>query len=508
MKKTRILSLLLALVMLVGVLVACDSPKLPESTGDPSIDGSWDSVDFNGQEVNFCISINKYDECMFPAANIYTKGPDTAGSNEVAKEVLARNKAAAETLGITVKYTTRDLVYKEILEDIQKTVLTSSRNSPDIYNNDIYGLIRAMTNGYLWNVKNPGDDVKNYFDFTKDGWYEEYIKGCTYDQNKLYIFAGDYFIDMIRMAWVVYVNNDIFKANLGNMPYWCTSVDEFYAYVGDGIWNLDMIAEIAGKVFSDGNKNGIAEPTDTIVGLAINGVTSWITSAASQITLFYQDTNDNYKPKMMQDTADYQRVADKYVSMAESYGVYNSHTPETNGVLESTEIFLNGNVLFAYSRLGEFEAESIRNFTASKGIVPIPKWNENEQDAYHTPVHDQAELGCILNTAKAFSAASALMQYLNEESEKVVYAYYEKGLKFKYNDDKNTRDMMDIVRETTDSPFSWQVGWACLDLYQGTPALSKLFLYKNTTISSTYNSEKDAYADCLRQAIEKFESFQ
>ena len=131
MKKTRIISLLLALLMLLGLLASCDSSNSNAGGGERGEDGSWESVDFEGQEVNFCISINKYNACMFPAANIYTKGPDKAGSNEVAKEVLARNKAAEDTLGITVKYTTKDLGYSAILEDIQNIVLTSSKNSPE-----------------------------------------------------------------------------------------------------------------------------------------------------------------------------------------------------------------------------------------------------------------------------------------------------------------------------------------------------------------------------------------
>ena len=73
-----------------------------------------------------------------------------------------------------------------------------------------------------------------------------------------------------------------------------------------------------------------------------------------------------------------------------------------------------------------------------------------------------------------------------------------------YNDDKNAREMMDIVRDTTDSPFSWQIGSICLELYTGTPALTKLYLKNNTTVASTFASEKDVYADCLRQMVEKF----
>jgi hypothetical protein len=141
------------------------------------------------------------------------------------------------------------------------------------------------------------------------------------------------------------------------MPSWCLSVNEFYAFVRDGAWDLDLASEISAAVFSDKNMDGIAQNTDNTVGLAINSVTSWITSAASQITLFYQDENDGLKPKVMQDTVDYQKVADRYVEMLESRGVCMAPTGSTNSVLECTKYFLDGNVLFAYSRLGELEAD-------------------------------------------------------------------------------------------------------------------------------------------------------
>jgi hypothetical protein len=189
--------------------------------------------------------------------------------------------------------------------------------------------------------------------------------------------------------------------------------------------------------------------------------------------------------------------------MAERTGVYYDGV-----VLESTKRFLNGNFLFAYSRLGEMESSALRDFSMAKSLVPTPKWDYDVQDDYHTAVHDQAEIGCILNTAQAYSAASALMQYLNEESDKVVEAYYEKGLKYKYNDDENSRVMMDIVRDTTDSPFSWQIGVLCQQLYTGTGTLKGLYIKDNATIASTFASEKDAYNDCMQRMLEKFAKLQ
>lgn len=494
----RILCGLLVLSFIFG-LVACGGGKVVTDGGD-RVDGSWAGVDFQGQEVGLCISANKHFEQTFPAADIYTRGPDKAGSNEVATEVLARNALAEEELGIKIVYTERNFAWDKIHEDVRTIVQTASKDSPDIYNNDSYGLSRAMVDGLLWNVKNPGDGVKSYFDFTADGWYLDFMKGCTFNQEKYYLFASDYFIDMIRMAWIILVNHDLFKENIGKMPSWCESLDTFYDYVADGFWDIDMLAELSGVVFTEGTGLiGTTEKTDEIVGFSYCNTSNWVFCAASGVTVYYQDKEDGYKPKVMESIDDYQKVSNAFVNLCNTGGVYFEYD-----TVASTNCFLQGNFLFSISRLGEMESQELRNFGHAKGLVPVPKWMEEEQDEYHTVLHDQVEIGCILNTAKAFSAASALMQYMAEESEQVVYAYYEKGLKYKYNDDKNARRMMDIVRETTDSPFGFQIGVLCQTLYTGSPALTGLYIKNNETISSTFASEKAAYVDCMAKMIEKF----
>ena len=510
MKKVRILSLLLVLVMMLGALASCnlfDGGQSNIDGGNRDEEGGWDGVDFKGQEVKICISTNKYEECNFPAADIYTRGPDTAGSNEVTKEVLARNQRAGEDLNIKIVYSERDLRYPQVHEDIRTTVQTSAKNAPDIYNNDLLGLARAMVDGLLWNIKNPGDEsMKTYFDMSTKGWYAEFMKGCTFDQEKLYIFAGDYFIDMIRMAWVIYVNNDILSQSIGKMPSWCTDVTTFYEYVDAGYWDMDLLADMSARAFVDGagGTMGETELEDQIIGFTMNHVTNWVLSDASGVTLYYQDKENNYKPMVMDSIDTYQRVSNKYIALLESTGVYMEPNGDVEGVLNSTKHFMEGNVLFAVSRLGEMESTELRDFSAAKGLVPMPKWEDNEQDEYHTTIHNQVELGVILNTSKAYSAATALMQYLNEESDLVINAYYEKGLKYKYNSDKIARAMMDLVRETSDSPFSFEIGDISQELYTGNPALKGLYIKDNATISSTFASEKDAYVDCMNKMIEKF----
>ena len=306
---------------------------------------------------------------------------------------------------------------------------------------------------------------------------------------------------MIRMAWVVYVNNELLENHIGKMPAWCGSVSEFYEYVAEGFWDFDLLAEMSRRIFVDGPSGiySITERNDQLVGLAVNHTTDWIFSATSNVTVYYQDIEDGYKPKVMSSVDTYQKVANKFVNLQTGTGVYWE-----NHVLSSTQCFLQGNFLFAVSKLGEMESTALRDFPMAKGLVPTPKWDVDEQDDYHTILHDQVEIGCILNTANTFSAASALMQYLNEESGAVVNAYYEKGLKYKYNDDENARVMMDIIRATTDSPFGFQIGVVSQTLYTGTSELVGMWIEENTTCASTFASEKDAYVDCLNKMLDKF----
>ena len=498
MKKAKILCLLLALACALGCFVSCDNGNNIIDGGD-LVDGNWEALDFKDQEVKIAVCASQHPEQQFPATALYTRGPDEANANEVTKEVLARNKKASELLDINVVYVESNYHIGQILDQVKLIVQTSSKSSPDVYVNDIYGLARAMTNGLLWNVKDAGDGVKNYFDFTKKGYYTEYMKGCTFNQDKLYLIAGDYFIDMIRFAFVVYVNNDLFKRQLGQMPPWCDSLETFYEYVEDGAWDMDMFADLASAGYIDSGVSGLVETTDTIVGLTLNKVGAWVLSAASNITLYYQDKNDNYKPRVMESIDDYQKVANKFTDLQTALGVYYGNDPGS-----ASQFFLEGNVLFNIDFLGQMESEGMRSFAMEKGLTPIPKWEDNEQKDYHSTVHDQAEVGCILNSAKAFSAASALLQYLNENSGAMVNAYYNKGLKYKYNDNKQARTMMDIVRDTMDAPFGYQIGQISQELYSGAEPLVGMFLYNNSTLSSTFSSEKDSYVDCLNQMIDKF----
>ncbi|MBQ9736684.1 MAG: hypothetical protein IJV96_07875 [Clostridia bacterium] len=74
MKKTKLFCLLVCLAMLLTSFASCAGGG-GANDGGGRTDGSWDSVDFDGQEVRFAVSVNQYEEGTFPAASVYTRDP-------------------------------------------------------------------------------------------------------------------------------------------------------------------------------------------------------------------------------------------------------------------------------------------------------------------------------------------------------------------------------------------------------------------------------------------------
>ena len=298
-------------------------------------------------------------------------------------------------------------------------------------------------------------DETNHLDFpeTIEGdeaspWYWEYMLGTTFTEEKIYLLAGDYFIDMIRFAWVIYVNvekyNETWESSFGGIEY-------LYQDVLDGKFDYDWLMMFMADSWED-DGDGEPEPDeDELISFLGASVMPRVFVWSNGISIATED-----KTAIRENVSDLYACAMKYKELFNTEGVYEfvTHTANTNGVLDATTLFLNKNVLFTMSVLGEMESEQVRNTDGlTKGVLPYPKYDLTQQTEYHTLVHDQAEIAAILNTTQKFTEATAWLQLINEKSTAVLYEYYEKSLKLKYNDAPLNKQMIDLVHETIDSPF-------------------------------------------------------
>ncbi len=521
----RFLSLLFAFSLLLGCLVSCnDGGDVVD--GDEGYDGTWESMDFGGETLTVSVSINDPNQVTFKNAGIYTKGPDNASTSEpIQKKVLARNKKVAKDLDITLEYQETNLGYSSILAHIEQLVSGDAEDAPDIYNNDIYALTRAMMNGYLWNVTDPGldakgDKVKSFFDFNHEAWYKEYMEGATFHKDKQYLLVGDYNVDIIRFAWVFFVNIDAWDATFGGFDveggeWGYNTYESACEYIDEtGDWYFDEVIALAGIAHNDagGSKRGATDINDAQIGLCLNNLSQRIFSQGSGVS-FFEWTKDGKAcapgegtPAFVVDTTDLVALSQKYTELYNAGGVLN-----IDAVLDSTTKFIEtGKIVMSMAELGEMESEQMRDTAFERGILPFPRYSRNVENIT-TVVHDQAEVTAILNNARSFNMASAFMQYVNEESVEILDIYYEEVLKFKYNESRGARKMIDVVHDSVQNPFeSVMQPYLC-----GAAGATQLHQYfyrdaagKMTKFKSNYDGARGTLQTQLEKSLAEFANLQ
>ena len=509
MKKIKFLSLFLALALTLLSLSACTGVNgdAPGWMGDRDEEGRWTNVDFEGASLRVEVSAHKDGASTFPAASIYTKGPDSGTStDEVQKKVLIRNEAAKTELNVDVEYILSSVDPTDVHKHVEKYVLGSSGDAPDVVDNDIYGLVRAMMGGLLWNVSDPGvdargDAVYSYFDFSHEGWYSEFMQGASFDPDKLYLLAGNYHIDVLRYAWVFFVNVSLFNATFSSTDY--SSYDFLVEYITEtNDFLYDDLEYLAKTGFRDTGKNRNEVDKYDQIGILLNGASAAIFLASSGLSMIeWVEGTPRVCGVATEGANALARLSLLYSDLYGTRGVRY-----VSGIGTSVTDFFDANVILTIAKLGEMESAAMRELSFDRGILPMPRYERGYESDFVTTVDDRAEVSCILSTARSFSLASAYMQYLNEESDDVLFEYLERSLKFKYNESRAVREMIDFIKSKIRSPFDYvMTNYLCETSAVGRK-LSQFFQSDasggKVSFASSYASAQSSYQTNLTAILE------
>ncbi len=445
--KKKITCLCLAFLLLVSSLCslsACtgggessSKPKESESTGGGNEKEWYSDLDYRGAKLTVSQSTNVWDtSASIPNAEKYTRGPEDIGSDDVLNMCYTRNREVATALNVNVQYVETNYDYSGINPYLDQLAMMSSSQA-DLIINDIFAVPSAILKGQLYNLKSQAEE--NYLDFDKDGWYKNYIEGYTYDPNYAFIAAGDYFMDVVRSAHVLYVNTELFQVQLSDFY---ADMKEFYQAILDGEWTYDVMQNLVAYGWKSTSNNSYATPDDEIVGFWIlNG--SCVSALASSASFsMLEKTQNGFILK--EDIANPLALSEVLCGVYNGDGVYCQNSKYENGVARD-QFTGNGALFLSGFWLGDLEYPS---FFAMENKAPIvyPRWNETFS-RYCSYVHDSAEIGYIMTNVKNFSMVSAYVELLNEKSVDIMHQYFEFALKFKQNTDPEALSMLDLIRD-------------------------------------------------------------
>ena len=428
----RILSLVLAVMMIATVLVACggnedvtpaDDTKDTVAATTEGRDTGLPKIDWAGEQ--FRILGRDYETDMFKNFEV---DREEMPSDVVGVAVWNRNEAIKAKYGLDIVGTLEakpSNVAKTFLEagdDMYDMIIQSPKNMPTF----------AMQ-GYLLNI-----GMLEHIDFENDCW-NDYANQQLSMGGKLYYTTNKFLLHDKHRTWMVFYNREMARElNIGYLE----------TEVFDGTWTMDRLIEIA--------KIGAAE-TDGQDGMSYNdrwGVAFSSDYCFAQLAFasgfrLSENGSDGY-PTFVGATDEMISILDKIFELAADDNTcfiwnYRPDADKPAGRLDS-DIFFEGHTVVLVDVISTFDDMSRGGFEF--GTLPNPKYNEQQENYYSFPNTANGSLFAVPATATDIKKAGFGVEAISEESVGTSYeAYIETKCKLQEVYDQDGAKCLDIIFE-------------------------------------------------------------
>ena len=413
----------------------CGAPFSCTAHADTDTDGFCDSCSLLMQDMNFAwesetvtfeMSNHSNEGMLTSRGQSFMAGDIIFASAVTSDAILARNAAAYEATRVSVDYRylpefNSDYTWAKNYERI--AVMQESGNYADIYCNFGYDMLGASLLGCFANLKT--DLEQNHFNFAvnefyaetvgdSEGYMYEYMRSLAFDEDRMYLLASDYFIDLVRAFYAVPVNAAMLEEigaydilGLGRE----NTAQDLAAAALDGRFTYETILRYS-AVFGD-----VSAASDA-VGFAL------AEDPLSAAGLLYTSSVPIFDGMREEKNDPFYAFADSLSRLMRAKGVLSV---KENGIASVRERFTGGGALFGgVVLLGNLEIAPYRDMSDGVLILPVPVHIPGV--AYATRIHDVGRIGAISAKTEKFGPVSAFLNYQSTHSGAVLASYFENDL--------------------------------------------------------------------------------
>lgn len=478
----RTLALLLALLMLLAsmtlLFTSCDEEEVSEKKEDDVVQTEGVEGDIFWERSQVKDDIGEYDfdgrelRIVSHTSGDFWVDEDDVNKGNLLKDAYAqRNRTIENRFNFKIKVT-YEARYDDVRDYVVKTV-TSGSDEFDLFCSQRWtaGDI-AVRNVFLnWH------DIPNV-DFDKPWWSEFNNKELTYD-GKCILAISDFAFRTITDTQCMYFNKALANAyDLGNL----------YEVVTDGKWTYDYLYNLIKDVYIDEDGDGEKSAGD-FYGMAQPGNMS----LSAFVTGFNNPTaiiNSEGEPEDVLKSDKIFDIVDTLINHCHNTkGVYHVPVNVNGAYSESSENpinrFYEGKAIFTVATLGTATGATLRNFEDDYGILPLPKWNE-EQDHYYTSVGSHTSVIAVPKTCKDTEFVGACVEGLTAETWRVVTpTFYEIALKTRYLRDDESKEVLDDIIDGREFTFGSVYGGAHFGSFS-----MQLIEFRQGKFESWYQSQR------------------
>ena len=445
-----------------------------DDTGSDELSDGLDGLDFGGRKFSIYAAGYEMGRLEFEAEE-ETGAP-------INDAVYKRNLAVEERLGVELNIVFAGTGSGDVGGMAQRNVQAGD-HVYDLYVGHAMRMGETALNNIYMDIYELG-----YIDFSKPWWPREAIKNMSYKDHAFHV-VGEVNITYLFAAYCVFFNKAIAQ-DFG--------VPDLYQIALDGKWTLDKKNELARDVTKDLTGAGGALTENDQVGLT----TTTGFAAASYMYGFGVTTcvmDNEGMPHMNMHPLMNDIVEKVYRLYYENPGVravgYLDEAWTSGDSLRLGNTFMMTHYLYAAIRLRDFETDF--------GILPLPKFDENQSqyysisDGFHT-----SQAVPITLASEDFGFVGAVIESLNAESYKtVVPAYYDIALKMQGTRDKESEQVLEMIRDGRLVDFDLMYdGWAGFGF-----SLSELMVQRSQNFTSFYERRERQAQASLDKVIGEFE---
>ena len=451
MKKAMLL--LLAAVMLLPLFASCsEKPKTPSGTetaapASPAADiqpeteekglsfvDSVPEMDFNGET---------FDILQYSKNNwFYVEDQNGEQLNDI---VYERNRTLEERFNITIEEPTT--AAPSALIDMAALLVAAGDDQYEIVSQSIVWGGNTLSRDILRNVLAlPYIDLDN-------PWYTQGLED-TIVADKLLFLTGDYTLSYTAGTVVVYFNKAKWIDYLHN-------TEDLYQIVRDGKWTLDRLMGYCVDMYNDVNGNGKRDEDD-FYGFASDYVASVNAFIYGSDLRRIEIVGDDYviEPHILDE-----KMIDMYTKlrylMTDSVGAPSFILYRDNNDTNNSVFFYTGNALFTSLSVNKMTSPEMVDMKDDFGVLPVPKWDEDQQQYYTNIDIDTSDVIGVLKTVQNTEMVGAVIEAMSAMSYTYVMPLYcQSVLELRAARDPESSEMLRMVMDTR--VMDWET------LYAGT----------------------------------------
>jgi hypothetical protein len=440
--KCKFILSFIVLILSMLALLSCNSGNTPKNGNDPSNPENLNADNINENAGNPDIQEQKPDipdidmkdkEITFAILDWFNYHPLDIIDISVEELIGESFNDSAYNRNLYMEQTynckINSVIFPDCNGDLPKVIRTIKAGD------ETYDVCLIRSSFYLSALKQAvlqNLDNLPYINLNNPWWDKKSIDVMSLGGNN-YAYLGDYTTAIMNCVWNTYFN----KKLIGDF-----GLENPYNLVKDGKWTIDKMYEMGKGAAADLDNNDKRDTNDRY------GIAHIVDSATSLLNSFGERCADVDSDNMPYITLGKESAIEKFMRIVEIFKdhdvCFNAHFRTSDASKYEAQMFINNQALFCLG--GIYYGPEMRAMEEEYGILPYPKYDENQNEYYNSTLIVALPFLTVPVTNSDIENMGAFLEMYSYQGYKNVRPqFYDVLLQRKVARDNESADMLDFI---------------------------------------------------------------